>query len=99
MINRIIMGIISLISGLIGVILSPIDTLISSALPGLSNALTNFASLLNVVGQGIGWVISALAIPTEIISLIIAYWVFKLSVPVVVYTIKLVVKWYDKLKL
>lgn len=99
MINAIIKGVISLISTLIGVVLAPIDLLISSAIPQLDTALTSFATLLNVVGASIGWVISAFAIPTSVISLIVAYYIFKLTVPIVIYTIKLVVKWYDKLKL
>lgn len=99
MINKIIVGIISLISSLISLILSPIDNLISSYLPGLDTALNSFDAFFDLISQGIGWVIDAFAIPSEVLSLIVAYWVFKLTLPLLISTIKLVVKWYDKLKL
>lgn len=98
MINKLLIGIISLISSLVNVILSPIDTIITNNLPSLSNALDSFSTFLGYIGQGIGWVIDAFAIPTTLISLIASYYIFKLTVPLLMYTIKLIIKWYDKLK-
>lgn len=98
MINKILIGIISLISSLVNVILSPIDSIITANLPGLSSALNSFSTFLGYISNGIGWVIDSFAIPSAVISLIVAYYIFKLTVPLLIYTIKLIIKWYDKLK-
>lgn len=98
MIGKLLLGVIKLISSLITLLLTPIDNLITSTMPGLADVLNSFGSFFNLIGNGIGWVISAFAIPTEILTLLISYWVFKLTVPLVAYTIKFILYWYDKLK-
>ncbi|MBQ3021688.1 MAG: hypothetical protein IJD92_05655 [Bacilli bacterium] len=98
MINAILMGVIKLIVGLVSLILSPIDSIIISALPNLSNALSAVGSFLNLIAQGVGWAVSATGLSNETLSLIVMYFTFKLSAPMLFYMIKLAISWYDKLK-
>ncbi len=98
MINAILTGIIKLIVGLVSLILTPIDNLILSTLPDLSNALTGVGNFLNLISTSIGWVISALGLSNETLSLIVLYFTFKLTAPMFFYMIKLAISWYDKLK-
>ena len=98
MINAILKGIISLIIGLVSLILTPIDNLIQSALPELSNAFTAIGNFLNLISSGIGWVISLTGLSSEAISLIVAYFVFALTAPMLFYMIKLALSWYNRLK-
>lgn len=98
MINILLKGIISLIINLVSVLLTPIDNLILTVLPDLSNALTYIGNFLNIVGQSIGWAISLTGLSSTAISLIVMYYTFKLTAPVLFSTIKLALKWYDKLK-
>lgn len=98
MINAILKGIISLIVGLVSVILTPIDSLITSALPSLSNALTAVATFFTYVGSSLGWVISLTGLSSETLSLIVAYFTFKLTAPMLFYMIKLALAWYNKIK-
>ena len=98
MINKILMGIIQLIVGLISLILTPIDNLITSALPDLSNALTAIGNFLTLCTSAIGWVISLFGLSSNVISLIVLYFSFKLTAPLLFYFIKLAISWYDKLK-
>lgn len=98
MIGKILSGIMNLIIGLINLLLYPIDALIESALPSLSSALSAVGSFLNVALQSIGWVISVTGISSSVISLVVAYYVFKLTVPMLFYLIKLVLAWYNRLK-
>lgn len=98
MINAILMGIINLIIGLVSLILSPIDNLILELLPDLSNALTAVGSFFNLISNGIGWVISATGLSNETLSLIVLYFTFKLTAPMMFYMIKLALSWYNKLK-
>lgn len=99
MINAIVKGIIKLIISLVSILLYPIDALIDSALPSLSNMISAVGTFLGICTSSIGWVLSCLGINGTIIGIIVVYYTFKLTAPLVVYAIKLAIKWYDKLKL
>lgn len=98
MINAILKGIFKLVVSLVNLLLTPIDALISSALPGLSSAISAIGSFLSLCMQSIGWVLSVFAIPAGALSLLVLYYVFKLTLPLAISTIKLAIKWYDKIK-
>lgn len=98
MINALLTGIFKLIIGLVSIILSPIDALITNALPSLDNALTAVANFFNYIGSSIGWVISLTGLSSETLSLIVLYFTFKLTAPMLFYMIKLALIWYNKLK-
>lgn len=99
MIKAIINGIISLIMSLVSVLSAPIDLIIKNTLPDLGNALSSFGSMLDILGNSIGWVISFTGISSTAISLIITYYIFKLSTPILFSTLKSAIKWYKTLKL
>lgn len=99
MINSIIKGIMNLIIKLVNVILLPIDTLIESLLPDLSTALNSIYGFLQTAFYMIGWCIDAVGIPPECISIIVMYFTFKLTAPLLFYVIKLAIKWYNAIKL
>lgn len=98
MINALLTGIFKLIIGLVSIILTPIDALITNALPSLDNALTGVASFFTYIGSSIGWVISLTGLSSETLSLIVLYFTFKLTAPMLFYMIKLALTWYNKLK-
>lgn len=98
MINAILQGIFSLIINLVNIILTPIDALISTALPSLDNAINAVGQFLNLVSQGLSWSISIPGLSSECLSLIVIFFVFKLTAPLLFSTIKLALRWYDKLK-
>lgn len=98
MIGKLLTGIINLIVSLVSTIFTPIDNLITTLLPGLSDAFTAIGSFISVCIGGVGWVIDALGIPSELLALIVSYYTFKLTVPLIIHTVKLAIKWYDKLK-
>lgn len=98
MINAILSGIFKLIIGLVSIILAPIDLLITNALPSLDNALTAVANFFTYIGSSIGWVISLSGLSSETLSLIVLYFTFKLTAPMLFYMIKLALSWYNKLK-
>lgn len=98
MINALLTGIFKLIIGLVSVILSPIDLLITNALPSLDNALRAVASFFTYIGSSIGWVISLTGLSSETLSLLVLYFTFKLTAPMLFYMIKLALAWYNKLK-
>lgn len=98
MINKLLMGIFKIIISLVSLLLSPIDNLIAQFLPGISDALDMIANLVQQLCNVIPWVMSWLGVSSAVVSLLVSYLTFKMSVPIVVHTIKLALKWYDKLK-
>lgn len=98
MINAILNGVFSLIINLVNTLLKPIDLLIQTALPDLSNAINGIGAFLNIISQGLGWAISATGLSSETLSLLALFFTFKLTAPLLFSTIKLAIKWYDKLK-
>lgn len=98
MINAILKGIFKLVTSLVTVLLAPIDSIISNALPTLSSALTAIATFLNTITSALGWVLSVFGLSSECLSLIVVYFTFKLTVPIVISSIKLAIRWYDKIK-
>lgn len=83
---------------LLKLLLMPIDFLIAQAIPSLSGAFTAVGSYLTQILTNIGWVLSITGIPAVAFGLIAGYWLFKLTVPVNVWFIKLAVNWYHRLK-
>jgi len=97
-INAIIKGIFSLITGLINVILTPINNLITAGIPELSLVFGTIRNLFTILFQYSGWVLDASLINAETISLFIALFTLKLTIPLTINAIKLAVKWYNALK-
>lgn len=98
MINAILSGIMGLIIGLVNVLLLPIDLAIKAALPDVSSAISSIGSYFNLALENVGFAISITGLSSTAISIIILYYTFKLTLPITFATIKLAIKWYDKLK-
>lgn len=99
MIKRIIKGIMKLMINLVSLLLSPIDNLLTQFFPDISNLLSYIGSYFQLAGRYIGWVIDASFISQEVISILIAFYTFKLTFWIGLWGIKTAIKWYDKLKL
>lgn len=98
MINTILKGVMSLIISLVNVLLTPIDLAIKTALPDISCALTSIGKFFDLALDNVGFAISITGLSSTAISLLILYFTFKLTLPLTFATIKLAIKWYDKLK-
>lgn len=83
---------------LLKLLLMPIDYLIAQALPALSQGFTAVGGYISTMLTNIGWAISITGIPAIAFGLVASYWLFKLTLPVNVWFIKLAVNWYHKLK-
>ena len=98
MIGKILLGIISLITTLIYGVLTPIDTIIQNSFPVLSDAINAVGTVFNFISTSIVWAVNLSGLSASCISLIVAYYTFKLTLPLAISGIKLVVKWYNALK-
>ncbi len=98
MINFILKGILSLVIGLINIILTPIDLLINSALPSVSEALNHVNSFFSTLGGVVPWLVSYTGISHETLTIYVDLIVFIFTLPLMVHAIKLAIKWYNSLK-
>lgn len=98
MINALLKGIMSLIMSLVSLLLSPIDALIQQFLPDLSTAISAIGNMFNYVLSFIGFVVNASGLSSATLSLIALYYTFKLSVPLLVASVKTAIRWYNALK-
>lgn len=99
MINAILKGILSLLTSLLSIFLSPINNLINTYLPNVSNALTKVAQFFTMCTGKIGWVLDSLLIDSETISLLVTILIMKLTLPYLISATKSIVKWWRALKL
>lgn len=99
MINALITGIFNVIISLVNVVLAPIDLLIKQFLPDLSTAISSIGGMFGLVGNVLGFVVSLTGLSSTALSLIVMYYTFKLTVPVLVSAIKQAIRWYNALKL
>ncbi len=98
MINAILTGIFSLILGLVEVLLTPIDLIIKTALPDLASGISAIGNMFALITDVLGFVVSLTGLSGEAISLIIMYYTFKLTAPLLFSTIKQALSWYNTLK-
>ena len=98
MIKAIIKGIFKLVLALVNLILLPIDTIISNYLPSVASAIDKVSAFFNWVTNLIPWGVSWFGLSSTTISLFVAYITFELTVPLLIHTVKLAIKWYNALK-
>lgn len=97
MINAILGGLIDLVMFLVNLLLAPIDMLINEYLPSVATGLQYINDFFDYILSFIPYILSWFNIPTLFIELVIAYYVFKLTVPFIVHTVKLALAWYEKI--
>lgn len=99
MINAIINGILSFVSGLLTLVLSPIDALITQYLPDVSSVLSGVSSFFSEILGIIPWLLSWFNIPRELLTLALTWAIAKILLLLGTHTFKLVCAWWRTLKL
>lgn len=99
MINAIITGFFNVIISLVSVVMAPIDLIVQQFLPDLGNAVSAVGSMFSLVGNVMGFIVSLTGLSSTALSLIVMYYTFKLTVPLLVSALKQAIKWYNALKL
>lgn len=97
MINKILLGLIKLVISLVSIVMTPINALVNQYAPDISTYLSNIANFFGYITQYIGWGISLTGLSADTLTIIVIYFTFKLTAPLLVYVIKLALKWYRKL--
>lgn len=89
---------ISLILNFIALLLQPIDKIILSLLPDVSNLFTLIGNLLEIIFSNAGWAISFLGLSHTAVNIVVTYLIISVTASYSVYFIKLAIKWYNNLK-
>ena len=89
---------VDFMSSILSLILAPIDIAIKTFLPSSSGVLSSIGYLFDTIMSCISWVISLTGINTLTLTLIIDYAIFRFSVPLLIYPIKLIISWYNYFK-
>lgn len=84
---------------IVQLLLNPIDNVIASFLPGLSYILSKISSLITFISNLIPWVVSYLGLDQTLLNLIVAYFVFSLTVSITLYTIKFAISWLRAIRI
>lgn len=98
MVKALITGIFKLIMALVSIVLAPLDLLIKSLLPDLTNVFSRINSFFDLLGNYASFGISYLGFTSETISLILLLLTTIITLPLAVHLIKLAIKWYNTLK-
>ena len=98
MINAIIEGIFNLVISLVNLLLTPIDLLINNYLPSLSYAFQYINDFFDFIGNIVPFVLSYTGIKPILLNIIIDIFIFILTVPLLIHTSKLAIRWYSRLK-
>lgn len=97
MINSILNGLIEFFTTLLNILLLPLDTAIQTFLPDFSDVLSLFNDFVDQVLGFFPWILSWFNIPDLVLTLAVGWIIGKISISIAVYTIKLVVAWWDRL--
>lgn len=98
MITKLFQLLFQIVINLVNLLLSGVDNLIEQFLPQVANAIDMVSNLFSNVLNLIPWVMSWMGLNSTVVGLVVAVITFELTVPFLVHTIKLAIKWYDKLK-
>lgn len=102
MINDFINGFLKMILDfviyIVNLILIPIDAIIDTLFPDISSAFSYIASALNVGFQYVGYFFDMLGLESFTILFLTEYVIFRLTLPLQLWVIKLAVNVYNKLK-
>ena len=99
MINSILMGLLTFFNTLLSIAIYPLDTILATYLPNIDSALAAVGVFLNSVLGVFPWLLSWFHIPSYLLTLVLTWAVAKLYLMFAAYSAKLVIRWWDKLKL
>lgn len=99
LINGFFKILMSFIIGIFNIIMIPIDFLLKSLLPFVyEDFITPINNLLNSFINFVPFIADLTFLPAFVLHLIVSFLIFKYTVKFTVFSIKLIVKWWNYLK-
>lgn len=90
--------IIDIVMYLCDLLLAPIDILIENYMPSIDGVLDYVTEFFQYILGFIPYILSWFKLPDFFIEFVIAFWVLKLNLPLVIHTTKLAIAWYNQMK-
>lgn len=89
---------ITVIMTIVGIILIPVSIIINTYFPDFDQALSLLADTFDYIMYYAGWILSAFAIPTLVISAMIGYYTFVLMTKTLAWPFKIGLQWFKAFK-
>lgn len=99
MIQTIVQTIFNIVWFICSLFMRPIDLVINAILPSLSDLLTYIGSFFAYIANIVPFAVSWLGLSTEMLNLIVLYYTTKLTLPILLWTIKTGLEWFNRLKI
>lgn len=97
MIQLFINVIVDVLSFIINLVLTPINSIISSNIPGVLDFYENLESFLLTIKNVMNWVVSFSGLSSQAIDLLVAYFIFITISNISARPIRLFVSWWDSI--
>lgn len=92
--SEIVNFVLGLVAQFVDFLLSPIEWLISGMGLEITNYLGKVWDFIALICQNLLWVMNALAIPPLLVGIILAYFIFRGTLFLIVYGVKVFMKWW-----
>lgn len=96
-INGIFTLVMAFVSSLVSIILYPFSLIVKNVMPDLDTALSALGQYFEYAGTYLAWLLDALAIPSIVVTMIAAYWLFVFTTTFGAWSVKLILKWKKSL--
>lgn len=97
MINAILSGVLTFLTQIIHILLTPINLAIQTLVPDLENAFALINQFWALITTYTDFVISYTGFTANVVSIIILLIIANISIPLSVHGVKLLVKWWEAL--
>lgn len=101
MINGLFVGLFAIFNTLFPSFFSPLTSIFDGYVSDISNFFTNLVSFLNfliqVAGSYMDFILELFAIPVDVFNACCFFLLAKLTIPILAYMVKLVLRWYQSL--
>ena len=75
------------------------DHMISTYLPTVTDSISVVSHFFSTISPSLSYAVSFTMLSNSVISYVLVYWIFTLSILPTMYGIKFLLKWFHKLKL
>lgn len=95
--QELVNGLISLFIGIVNILLAPINTIINTYVPDMSEFILNLSPYFEMIDDFIPWIKDLFLLPQYCYTLVVAFITFRIIAMIGTNTYKLVLKYWETL--
>jgi len=96
--NSLVEIMMNVLIAIVKILLLPFDIIIRQFFPGFTDVIQNLQHVFDYAGQYAGWFLSAFAIPSSILAIVVIYYTFIISARFYLWFIKTALRWIRAIK-